>query len=489
VAASLLAATKGGVAGALSVAACCTMQGWTQSRVVLALPATIDGQLGRRPWRAVAWSLLALLAVVQTARLASHQADPEVAWWVTTQNPAWSGHLCVSAYVYAADLHHQGETNIYEAEYPPEDSSAGRQPTVENLKGHIECGFQYPPPFLLLPWAALRVTNDFYVIRPVWFALQGLGFLAVALSLCRWVGGPRGRLALWLLPAVWVAVPTLENFQFGQFHLSAFALAVAGMLAFETRRIGLGGALLGAAVITKLYPGVLLLLLVFQRRWRELGMTLIWMVGFGVLGLALLGPAPYQAFFSHQLPGILDGSFFDFSDADPATRDNMTAIIVSVSTLPGRLRILGVPLIPEELGPWLGRALALVILALVWRARRRTTSRAHSVMLWLALLNLVVLQGPAAFSSYPIATSLWLLTFLSVEMARNRVIAIGLWICWLHLATLLGTFPIPDDPTGVWPDVAISPVQISLSTLLMTFLLLPLNLWCAMRTDGVPQNE
>jgi hypothetical protein len=263
----------------------------------------------------------------------------------------------------------------------------------------------------------------------------------------------------------------------------AYGLALAGMLALESRRVGLGGALLGAAVVTKLYPAVLLLLLAVQRRWRALGVTVIWMVGFGALGLVLLGPAPFQAFLNHQLPGILDGSVFDYSDFKPAGRDNMTAIIVSVSTLPGRLRLLGAPLLPENLGPWLGRVLAVVILALVWRARRGTVSRGHRVMLWLALLNLVVLQGPVAFVDYTTATSLWLLTFVSLDMARNRAIAIGGWICWLLVGTLLGTFPIPDDPTGVWPDVAISPVQISASTLLITMLIVPLNLWCAMRRD------
>jgi uncharacterized membrane protein len=307
------------------------------------------------------------------------------------------------------------------------------------------------------------------VIRPVWLALLGLGFLAVALSLCLWVGGPRGRLALWLLPAVWVAVPTLQNFQFGQFHLSAFALAVAGMLAFETRRIGLGGALLGVAVVTKLYPGVLLLLLASQRRWRELGVTLIWMAAFGVLGLALLGSAPYEAFFSDHLPRLLDGSIFDTAD-DPM----LTAIKTGVPQLPGRLRLLGMTFLPDQLGPWLGRAFGLVILALVWRARRRTTSRSHAVMLWLALLNLVVLQGPVAFMDYTPAPSLWLLTFVSIEMARNRMIAIALGLCWLQLSTLLGSFPMPGYP---------STAQIAASSLLITLLVIPLNLWCAMRTD------
>lgn len=154
------------------------------------------------------------------------------------------------------------------------------------------------------------------------------------------------------------------------------------------------------------------------------------------------------------------------------------------------LEILGAPPLPDELGPWLGRALALVILAIVWWAGRKgTTSHAHSVMLWLALLNLIVLQGPVAFVDYTTATSLWLLTFVSLDMARSRAIAIGGWICWLLVGTLLGTFPIPDDPTGVWPQIVVSLVLVSATTLVITMLLVPLNLWCAMRRDGVARSE
>jgi len=470
-----LTATVGGFAGALAVLACSTAQGWSQSRIALLLPQTIDGRFSRRRWTTVAWSLLALLAVVQTARLSSHEADPEVGWWVTTKHSDWTSHLCTPAYVYAADLHRQGETNIYDSShYPAFDPAAEPHATVENLGAHVECSFQYPPTFLLLPWLALRFTNDFYVIRPVWLALQGLGFLAVALSLSLWVGGARGRLALWLLPAVWVAVPTLQNFQLGQFHTSTMALALAGMLAFETRRLGLGGGLLAAAVVTKIYPAVLLLLLLFQRRWRDLGTTLAWIAVLGISGLALLGAAPHRAFFDH-LPHLLDGAAFDSPFWDPNTRDVMTAIKIGVSEIPGRLRLLGVTLIPAELGSWLSHALGIGILALVWRAGRRTTSRSHSVILWLALLNLVVLQGPAAFIDYVPATSLWLLSFVSLEMAWNPRIAIWLTVCWAQLSTLLGSFPTPSYPSNA---------QVAASSLLVTTLVLGLNLWCAMRTDS-----
>jgi len=321
----------------------------------------------------------------------------------------------------------------------------------------------------------LRITHDFYVIRPIWFALNGIGFLALAVVLGLWVGGPRGRLALWLLPAVWCAVPTLQTFQFGQFHLSAFALALGGMLAFEKRRTGLGGALLGAAVVTKIFPAVLLLLLASQRRWREVLATLIWVGAFGVVSLLFLGIAPLQAFLSYKLPSMLDGSAF----IGPGDDDGLVAILTGITALPWRLRILGLTFLPPWLGPWMGHALGLGFLALVWRAGRRTTGRSQAAMLWLALLNLVVLQGPTAFCDYTTATHLWLMSFLATDMARSRTMAIVWWIAWLHFATLIGTFPIPDEPTGEWPGV--SDVKlVAASTLLMTVFALGLNLWCAL---------
>jgi hypothetical protein len=44
------------------------------------------------------------------------------------------------------------------------------------------------------------------------------------------------------------------NFQFGQFHAMAIALAVAGMVAFHRDRHALGGALLSVAVLSRSVP-------------------------------------------------------------------------------------------------------------------------------------------------------------------------------------------------------------------------------------------
>jgi hypothetical protein len=48
---------------------------------------------------------------------------------------------------------------------------------------------------------------------------------------------------------------------------------------------------------------------------------------------------------------------------------------------------------------------------------------------------------------------------------------------------LLGSFPIPDSPSTWANFVEHGNAQVAVSSLLITLLILPLNLWCAMRTD------
>ena len=476
-----LAFATGAVSGAAAVALCGYAQGVAQSRLARALPATVDGLVRRHPWHALGWSLLSVLAVVQTARLASHEAVTAVSWWVTTEHPDWAGHQCGAMYVFAADLHRQGTSNVYAGEnFPPyEDPESRPRVTVDNLADNLQCGFEYPPQFLVLPWLELRMTNDFLVIRPFWFALNGLVFLGLAVVLCLWIGGERGRRALWLLPVVWTAVPTLQTFQFAQFHLTAFALALGGMIALEQRRRALGGTLLAVAVLAKIFPGVLMLLLAVQRRWRDLGATLLSIVALSALSLAMLGTTPFEAFLSYKLPGMLDGSGF----IDPNEDGGLTAILTGVTTIPSRLRILGMTFLPDPLGPGLGGLLVIAILALVWRARRGTASRASGALLWLALLNLVVLSGPTAFVDYATATFLWILSFVAVDMGRSRVVATVSWIGWVLFFTLLGTFPFPDDPVTPWPEV-LDLRLVAAATLCVTVLALGFNSWCALWASG-----
>jgi uncharacterized membrane protein len=144
------------------------------------------------------------------------------------------------------------------------------------------------------------MTDSFERIRAVWFVIQSLCLLLGGLLLARWIGGREGLVAGLLLPAILASIPTMLNFQFGQFHAMSIMLAVAAMVAFDQRRPAVGGALLSFAILSKIFPGLLLVTLAGQRRWREIGWTLGFGVVFVVLALLILGMDPFLAFVSYQ---------------------------------------------------------------------------------------------------------------------------------------------------------------------------------------------
>ena len=81
------------------------------------------------------------------------------------------------------------------------------------------------------------------------------------------------------------------------------------MLLFERRRHASGGAILAYAIVSKLFPGVLLLYLVLRRDWRAVSWTAAWSVALAAVTLADVGAAPFAAFLEH-LPGLLSGEAF-----------------------------------------------------------------------------------------------------------------------------------------------------------------------------------
>ncbi|HSG98598.1 MAG TPA: hypothetical protein VLB27_01020, partial [candidate division Zixibacteria bacterium] len=153
------------------------------------LPGGFDGALKRTPAKAVLWGLLGLLAIVQSARLSAWISDSNTDWWLCTRHPFFAQHMCMNAYVQAADLNRQGVDNIYDIQYYPGlNPDADPHTTVANITP--EDPYQYPPQFLLLPRLAIAVTNDFYLIKVSWFVLQTMFFLLVAWWLAQMVGGP-----------------------------------------------------------------------------------------------------------------------------------------------------------------------------------------------------------------------------------------------------------------------------------------------------------
>jgi hypothetical protein len=411
------------------------------------LPVSLDGVLRRRRALAIAWAVLGLLTVVQTARLSAYMADPSRDWWLTTKNEFWSKHMCMSAYFYAADLNRQGEPNVYRAEhYPGLNPQAESLATVANLSP--DDPYQYPPQFLLLPRLAIAVSNDFSVIRTVWYIVQALLFLCVAFLLARWYGGSAGVTAAFLIPVLWISVPSMSNFQYGQFHVTSIALAVAAFLAFERERRIVGGALLAAAILAKGFPAIVLVPLVIGRRWKDVIATGVWGIAFTALAWVVLGNEPFAAFFQYQLPRVRSGVAFAFEEAWPDFRSLLLAGNISVHSLIRKLGDLGLPGASETVARLAHGIYSLAVVAFaVWAARART--REGRALMWLVVLNLAAMASPAAWGDYVPIGTLWLLTLLASSRLRELVPMPLLAVTWVMTFLLPGVVPIGNFPPQV----------------------------------------
>ncbi len=138
--------------------------------------------------------------------------------------------------------------------------------------------YEYPPPFLLLPRALMILAPDFLRFRMIWFALNGAVMLIGVLVIARMLGPVAGTRALLLSPLVLASSLTVNTLQVGNLQAMVFSLAMIAMMLLNQRRYAAGGAaggaLLAYVTMSKLFPGMLLVYLLVQRKWRALAWTI-----------------------------------------------------------------------------------------------------------------------------------------------------------------------------------------------------------------------
>ncbi|MEM7436174.1 MAG: glycosyltransferase family 87 protein [Myxococcota bacterium] len=471
-AATMIMTVPGSLAPSLALIPAAVGAAWLSYAIASRLPEAIDALPRTHRWRSGAWLAIAVVAVVQLTRLSTWIADPHSDWSLTTEHPFWAKHECLSAYVYGGELALRGEDNVYDASHYP-GLNPDAAPTTVLHEMTVEDPFQYAPQFLLWPAAALALTSDYPSIRAVWFALQTTLFFAVVAWLGLWVGGRSGRLALSLWPLAVSAFPALHALQYGQFHLAAIALSVAAMLAFDRGCDRAGGALLAVATLSKIFPGVLLVVLLAHRKWSALAWTAAFAGLLTAASFAVLGSAPFIAFFEYHLPRLQSGEAFAFGDAWPEVRDMVIVANHGVYGLVVKLGEMGVAGASTGAAAWINRGYGLAVLVAAWGVGRQGGfNREQQAVAWLALLGLASMTSTGAFVDYVPLTATWLLTLLAWRVfvptqsaARTSPAATvttraALLIVWASQYTLLGTVPLGDyfDPKVMLPLSALSTV-------------------------------
>ena len=398
-------------------------------RIGRALPESVDGAWQRSRGKTIAWTVMALVMVLQVSRLSVFMTDNDSTWGSTFPPVEFTvTHMCMASYVEAAELSRQDDPNIYDPKHYPNfglTEAKDLETSVIGLQPYLDDSFHYPPPFLLLPRLWLGLSNDYLNIRSVWFAIQLLAFVAFAVLLARWVGGSTGGWALWMLPLMLASMPTMFNFQFGQAHLFTVWTAMAGMLAFEVKRPALGGALLAGGIAAKIFPGVLVAYLLLRRRWLDLAWVAAFTLVFALATLAVTGASPFIKFVTDLAPRLASGEAFSFVTETLTISTNL-----SVPGFVWKLDLLGI----EGGSAMLGSASAvytLFILVAIWLGARLDVDRVCRVQIWLALLIVASLRSPLV-PIYGAAPILWLLT-LQLDRVDTTKGLVAFGISWLFI--------------------------------------------------------
>ncbi|MCY1022603.1 glycosyltransferase family 87 protein [Pyxidicoccus sp. MSG2] len=359
-------------------------------------------------------ALAALLVVVAVGRLGVFMFDPNLKQFsLTPKIDFMVKHTCLSGYVSAAVLAEQGKENIFNLSNYKSHELDAVLPAVEPLERDY---YAYPPQFLLLPKAMLSMSRDFFTLRAGWYVLYVAAALLSMWVVASWVGGREGAVLGVLTPVVWLSLPTLVNVQLGNIHLLVFGLCLGGMISFDKKRHALGGAMLAFAILAKIFPGVLGIYLLVQRRWK----AAFWTAGFGalytVVAFWVLGEKPFVDYITSAVPRISSGELFDF------VWNFTPAILVNYSPfgVPFKLQLVGVQFAdPLAVSRAIIAVYSLLVLVLAVAVSHRLYKREASgeegsrfrltqLVVWLALMSLSSFRSPFAPWTYCAVGGVWL---------------------------------------------------------------------------------
>jgi alpha-1,2-mannosyltransferase len=422
------------------------------------LGAVIGVMCGRRLWRMAGRATLASippgirllfaigapLLIGQLLLASAFIINPNLARWDGRPwTPQRSNHSCVSSYWIACE-HIRSAPDVYAEEIYSIPQVNPAAPRVARPIGPLQIDqYEYPPAFLVLPRLIGAVTGDFWGFRRVWFALNLAAVVAGVILIAARFDGALGTHALWLTPFVALAPAIVITLVMGNVQLAIIAVSMIAMVLFERKRHAAGGVLLAYAVVSKLYPGLLVLYLLLRRDWRAVAWSAIFSIAFVVISIADFGIGPYFSFATH-MPKLLSGEAF------PALR-NPVAIAINES-IPGlvfKLHLFGVPQMGFAASRMVGWVYTVIAVVLTARLALQPVAAGREPLAWIAILILATMRSPflPTYAPFP---SMWAATLLTALTWGRSGICITAAAAWVVLAFTFGTGGAPPPVNAIW---------------------------------------
>jgi hypothetical protein len=348
----------------------------------------------------------AALLLVQLVPSTMFIIDPTIATWRPSPlRPMPSQHACSTAYWTACDAAARGG-RIYDEDLSSVAQADPTRPRVPRSLGVVSIDpYEYPPSFLPLPELLRQVTGDYWGFRRLWFALTLAVVVGMAVLVARRLDRRMQTHAVWLTPYLLAAPNMVATLLMGNVQLATIAAALGAMLLFERGRFAAGGLVLGCVASGKLYPGLLVVYLVFRREWRAAGWTLAWSAAFALVSVVLYGTTPWIEFL-HELPRLLSGEAFSAFRNPNAIANNQ-----SVPGLVFKLKLVGVPYMDFATMRVVGWLYTAAILAATAWLALRARPQGREPLVWLVILFLATMRSPflPTYAAFP---TLWLATLV-----------------------------------------------------------------------------
>lgn len=380
-----------------------------------------------RLWEVV-FAVTSVIALTWVVGTATFLIDVEETRFVAHANGFGIEHYCPTGYLTAGYLATNGEENIYDRSHYR--NAEFKTPIHDEVDGILTVdAYHYPPPFLTLPYVMHTVLGNLFLVRTAWFILTLALLIGAVFVVVHWCGAFHGQKRLLVFPLL-LCAPTLHiALQMGNAHIIVIAISMLAMVAFEKKQMVVGGTLLGFAVAAKIWPGVLVVYFLLQKRWKPASYSAIAVTAYSLIALLIFGLDPFRAFIVYEIPRISNGEAFPIMSQVPlAIMSNM-----SVFGIPHKLYALElISAKPALISPMISWTLTGLIGVLVVVIGLRNhiacthdySNRLANAQMWLALLTLVQLRSPFLPWPYGTISTLWLLILLSASVRGWKLGAI-----------------------------------------------------------------
>lgn len=391
------------------------------TRLADQLPEELDGLSKQYKIRTFLFLLLSIITIVLISRLSIFMNNFEYSGAsVLPFIPFFKTHSCLTAYVHAIQLIEIGTENLYDPSNWPNSGNEKYAPFLLDA-------FMYPPPFLLLPKLLFSITNSFPVQRAVWFGFSGIFIASVFWIIAKWTGKKNEWHSIFLIFLVGSSLSVLVTLQTGNIHHVTIAMAILAMYLFEKKQPVFGGALLAFAIISKISPGLLCVVLLVQRRWKDLFWTSVFGVIYLGLSIFIFGYDTLKDFIFFEIPLLRSGQAMYWLDK----QTNEILINFSPFGIPFKLGLLGIKLENSwQIAKIIGNLYTvLIVIVTVYFSFKEREPR-QKVYLWSGVLTLAGLQSPFA-PGYVGIPLLWAMTIIAADIkSKNGFILLVLgWIC------------------------------------------------------------